>query len=261
MNAIVTPDRAASYDRDGYLIIPGHVFSDSEFAALKEKCAATFAKRAEERGGVQPSLVDCPHWDDPEMFRWIFAPEMLALVEPVIGPDIAVFACHFLQKPAEVGKRVPWHEDSAYWKGWMDPILVASVTVSLETSSTENGCLRVIPGTHANGYSDYDKLVNPGDEVFPTEVKAEQFDESKAVDIVLEPNQASLHDARIIHGSAPNTGTLPRAAFTVRYFPTTNKFDPDFNKNFRVYLAKGVDHAGNPYGDPAKAYPPAGVIP
>lgn len=261
MQARVTPDMAAAYDRDGYLIIPGTVFDDATFAALKAKADATFAKRAAERDGVAPSLVDCPHWDDPEMFRWIFAPEMLALVEPVIGPDIAVFASHFLQKPAEVGKRVPWHEDSAYWKGWMDPILVASITVSLESSTPANGCLRVIPGTHANGYSDYDALANPGEQVFPSEVKAEQFDESKAVDIVLAPGQASLHDARIIHGSAPNTGTLPRAAFTVRYFPTTNRFDPDFNKNFRVYLARGVDHAGNPYGDPTRAYPPAGVIP
>ncbi len=261
MNAVVTPQMAADYERDGYLIVPGTVFSETEFAALRAKSDATYAKRAAERDGVAPSLVDCPHWDDPEMFRWLLAPEMLALVEPLVGPDIAIFACHFLQKPAEIGKRVPWHEDSAYWKGWMDPIEVASVTISLESSTVENGCLRVIPGTHRNGYSDYDRLEKPSDEIFPTQVKAEQFDESKAVDIVLEPNQASLHDGRIIHGSAPNTGKLPRAAFTVRYFSTRNKFDPDFNKNFRIYLAKGVDHAGNPYADPTKAYPPAGVIP
>lgn len=260
MSAVVTPDLAAAYARDGYLIVPGTVFGDADFAALKAKCAATFADRAAARGGVEPSLVDCPHWNDPELFRWVFAPEMLALVEPIIGPDIAVFACHFLQKPAEIGKRVPWHEDSAYWNGRLEPIEVASITVSLESSTPENGCLRVIPGTHRHGYSDYDPLAEPGREIFPIEVKAEQRDESKAVDIVLAPNQASLHDARIIHGSAPNTGVLPRSAFTVRYFPTTVRFVPEKNPNFQIYLARGTDHAGNRYSDPTHVYPPAGVI-
>lgn len=256
----LTAEQVAAYGRDGYLIVPGTVFSDTEFAALKAKCRATFADRAAARGGVEPSLVDCPHWSDPELFRWVFAPEMLAIVEPILGPDIAVFACHFLQKPPEIGKRVPWHEDSAYWKGRLEPIEVASITVSLESSTPENGCLRVLPGTHRHGYSDYVPVAQPGSEIFPVEVAGGQFDEATAVDIVLAPNQASLHDGRIIHGSAPNTGTLARAAFTVRYFATSVRFVPEKNPNFQIYLACGVDRAGNPYSDPTRAYPPAGVI-
>ena len=79
------------------------------------------------------------------------------------------------------------------------------------------------------------------------------MDESKAVDIVLQPNQASIHDGRIIHGSAPNTSGHGRSCLTVRYFPTSTKFDrsqwADPN-NFHVFLARGVDLAGNEYSDP-----------
>ena len=108
----LTPEQVDAYRRDGYLIVPGPIFPPDAFAALKDKCAATFADRAAQRGGVEPSLVDCPHWSDPEIFAWVFADEMLDLVEPLIGPDIAVFACHFLQKPPEIGK-----PPDIYWDG------------------------------------------------------------------------------------------------------------------------------------------------
>src|SRR5262249_40716024 len=147
-------------------------------------------------------LIDCPHWHEPRMFAWLFAPEILNLVEPLIGPDIGLFACHLLWKPPSVGKRVPWHEDSAYWKGVLEPMTVASITLALEPSTPENGCLRVIPGSHRHGYSDYDPVENPEEQVFGIEVRADQMDESQGVDIVLQPNDASFHDGKIIHGSA-----------------------------------------------------------
>jgi ectoine hydroxylase-related dioxygenase (phytanoyl-CoA dioxygenase family) len=178
----------------------------------------------------------------------------------LIGPNIAVFACHLLQKPPQVGKRVPWHEDSAYWKGRLEPIEVASITLSLERSTPENGCLCVLPGTHRHGYSDYVPVADPERQIFGIEVQSDQMDESSAVEIVLEPNQASIHDARIIHGSAPNTGQMWRSALTVRYFPTHVRFIPEKNPGFHIYLARGRDKAGNPYSDPTRIYPAAGTI-
>jgi ectoine hydroxylase-related dioxygenase (phytanoyl-CoA dioxygenase family) len=256
----LTEAQVKAYQEEGYLIISRPVLPPPVFEKLKRLSASKFAECAEKAGGAAPSLIDCPHWSDPRLFEFLFADEILSLVEPLIGPDIAVFACHLLQKPPQVGKRVPWHEDSAYWKGRLEPIIVASITLSLEHSTPENGCLCVLPGTHRHGYSDYVPVANPGDQIFPIEVQADQMDESRAVEIVLEPNHASFHDARIIHGSAPNLGTLSRSALTIRYFPTDVKFIPEKNPNFHIYLARGKDRAGNPYSDPTKVYPPAGTI-
>lgn len=249
-----------AYHEGGYLIIKEPVLPLPLFEKLKALSKEKFAEWGAKRDGVEPSLIDCPHWSDTRLFEYLLADEILDIVEPLIGPDIAIFACHFLQKPPQVGKRVPWHEDSAYWKGRLEPIEVASITISLESSTRENGCLCVLPGTHRHGYSDYLPVSDPSAEVFPIEVRPEQRDDSTAVAIELEPNQASFHDGRIIHGSEPNLGTLGRSAFTVRYFPTTVKFVTEKNPNFQIYLARGVDRAGNPYSDPTKTYPPAGVI-
>ena len=256
----LTEAQVRAYREEGYLIITDPVLPPSLFERLKALSAEKFAEWAGKRDGVAPALIDCPHWSDTRFFEWLFADEMLDLVEPLIGPDIAVFASHLLQKPPHVGKRVPWHEDSAYWNGRLNPIEVASITVSLEPSTRENGCLEVLPGTHRHGYSDYIPVSDPSEQIFPIEVRPDQRDETRAVAIELEPNQASFHDARIIHGSAPNNGIRGRSALTVRYFPTHVRFIEEKNPNFQIYLARGKDRAGNPYSDPEKAYPPAGVI-
>ena len=256
----LSESEARDYRRDGYLMVHRPILPAAMFERLKALAAEKYAECAEKAGGAAPSLIDCPHWSDPRLFEYLFADEMLELVEPLIGPDIAVFACHFLQKPPEIGKRVPWHEDSAYWKGRLEPIEVASITLSLERSTPQNGCLCVIPGTHRHGYSDYVPVANPAGHVFPIEVQPSQVNEENAVEIVLEPNEASIHDGRIIHGSAPNTGAMSRSAFTVRYFPTYVKFIPERNPNFQIYLARGRDKAGNPYADPTRIYPAAGTI-
>jgi ectoine hydroxylase-related dioxygenase (phytanoyl-CoA dioxygenase family) len=255
---------AEAYKRDGYLVIKGPVFPKPMFDKLVAYAEEKYAEHAAAAGGKAPSLIDCPHWSDPRVFEWLLAPEMLSIVEPLIGPDIGIFACHLLQKPASVGKRVPWHEDSAYWKGALEPMTVASITVSLLPSTKQNGCLSVIAGSHVNGYSSYEKVEKPSDQIFDTEIKPEEVDESRMVDVELAPNDASLHDGKLIHGSAPNTGTMARSAFTVRYFPTNVKFVPDsnehFRKGFQIYLARGRDKAGNTWSDPKRVYKAAGVI-
>ena len=71
----------------------------------------------------------------------------------------------------------------------------------------------------------------------------------------LEPNHASLHDGRIIHGSQPNTSSLRRCGYTMRYMPTSVKLSETAQQYQHIYLARGRDLAGNPYADPAKADP------
>jgi len=256
----LTPAEAQFYQEQGYLVVKEPILPPSLFARLQALSTEKFAEAAAKREGVAPSLIDCPHWADTRFFDWLLADEILDLVEPLIGPDIAIFACHLLQKPPQIGKRVPWHEDSAYWKGRLDPIEVASITIALEPSTRENGCLEVLPGTHRHGYSDYLPVANPAEQIFNREIEEGQRDESKAVAIELAPNQGNFHHGCIIHGSAPNTGTLGRSALTIRYFPTQVRFVVEKNPNFQIYLARGKDQANNPYSDPTRAYPPAGYI-
>jgi ectoine hydroxylase-related dioxygenase (phytanoyl-CoA dioxygenase family) len=250
----LSAEQVSDYRSGGYLVCTDPVFTDEKFSALREHAEQCYTRVGVASSGKPHQLIDCPHWWDPSMFKWVFSEELLDIAESLVGPDIGVFACHFLRKAAGVGKRVPWHEDSAYWKALLSPMEVASVTVALEPAAVDNGCMRVIRGSHHHGYSDYAPVEKPDENVFKVEITPEGVDESLAVDLVLDPNQASIHDVKIIHGSNPNTGPRERFAFTVRYFPTHVKFTNAMDGDFHIYLARGVDHAGNTYSDPTRAY-------
>jgi len=251
----IQTEDVAAYHREGYHLFRHPVFPQAKFDGLKD-CFEGILERLED--GVRPESMDVPHFQNPELFEWLFADEVLDLVEPVIGPDIALFSSHFICKPRGNGKRVPWHEDSHYWKTMIAPIEVVTVWLAIDPSTRANGCMFVIPRTHntgRKGFSDYDDLP-PGEAVFPDEVTASQRDTSRAVPVELEPNQCSLHDGRIIHGSEANTSDLRRCGYTMRYISTRVRENREAVQSYhQLYLARGRDHAGNHYADPTKAYP------
>lgn len=243
------------FKEQGYLVYDNPLLPDGEFDALKRHFEAQLID-FQARSGKSPEHMDVPHFTDLALFRWLFNDSVLDLVEDLIGPDIGLWSSHFICKPAGNGKRVPWHEDSAYWGHAVRPMEVVTVWLAIDPSIPENGCMRVIPATHQDGYSPYDPVQNPEKHVFSTEIRRERRDESKAVDIVLKPNQCSIHHAKLMHGSNYNTSTQRRCGYTMRYFPTTACFEPECDAYKRrlhqIYLARGRDRAGNVFSDPSE---------
>jgi hypothetical protein len=248
----LSDQRVADFRRDGYLLFQEPVYPQAKFERLAAHFDQLLARWLADPKTSSPEHMDTPHFFYPSLFEWLFDDAVLDLVEPIIGPDIALFSSHFICKPAGSGKRVPWHEDSAYWKGRLDPMQVVTVWLALDPSTPGNGCMRVIPGTHHHGFSDYEAVADPHAQVFATEMKKGSYDESKAVDCVLAPNQCSLHDGKLVHGSAPNTGTVRRCGYTMRFIPTTVKHAGGKDDPFQIYLARGQDRAGNHYADPGQ---------
>ena len=247
--ARLSPAQVEHYRDEGYIIYDEPVFPPEKFARLKahfeEKLAAL-------PSDVRPEAMDVPHFNDPALFEWLLADEVLDLVEPLIGPNIALWSSHFISKPKGDGKRVPWHEDSYYWRGRLDPMEVVTVWLAIDPSSPRNGGMSVIPRTHQTADSNYEP-VDATRNVFPIEVTSQQRDESLAVPLILQPNHASLHDGRLMHGSPPNHSDLRRCGYTMRYMPTSVKWSPE--AGHQLYLARGHDLAGNDYADPTQAYP------
>jgi len=248
----LSPDQVETFDREGYLIFDEPVLSPEKFDALKAHFENKLLALPPE---IRPEAMDVPHFTDTKLFEWLFADEVLDIVESLIGPDIALWSSHFICKPQGNGKRVPWHEDSAYWRSAVSPMQIVTLWLAIDPSTPENGCMYVIPRTHDNGFSDYHP-VDPATHVFDTEITKQQRDESRAVPCILQPNQASLHDARLMHGSPPNRSTLRRCGYTMRYMPTSVKFGGEGNWGnvHQIYLARGRDIAGNTYADPEKSY-------
>lgn len=251
----LTETQVADYRREGYLLYHQPVLPAKKFAGLKACFENLLAKLP---GDVRPESMDVPHFVHPELFEWLFADEVLDLVEPILGPDITLFSSHFICKPKGNGKRVPWHEDSAYWKGQIEPMEVCTIWLAIDPSTKENGCMYIVPRSHntgKKGFSDYDD-VDSSKNIFPTEITPTQRNDALAVACELQPNECSLHNGRLIHGSPANTSHIRRCGYTMRYMPASVKQINQHEKAYhQVYLARGRDRAGNQYADPTRSYP------
>ena len=235
----LTPEQVKQYHEEGYTLYKKQLFSKEKL----EKLSAIFEEHWEAVGRRLNSELDTPHFRDERLLEFLLADEVLDLVEQLIGPNIGLWSSHFICKEPHIGKQTPWHEDSAYWKGRLSRYdKIVTVWLAIDPSTRENGCMRVLPGTHRNGFSEYEP-VNPEENIFNSEIK--NLDKSNAVYFELDRGECSLHDSRIIHGAEANRSDKRRCGYTMRYFATDARVIPEANKNFKVWLARGVDLAGN----------------
>lgn len=229
------------YRENGYFLYKKPVFSSEKFSALNH----IFEDQLAQKGNKLSDELDTPHFREAKLLDFLLSDEVLDLVEPIVGPDIALWSSHFICKDPYVGRATPWHEDSAYWKGRLSSYEnIVTVWLAIDRSTKENGCMRVIPGTHVNGFSEYEEI-DTETNTFPSQIK--NVDESKAVYFELEQGECSLHDSRIMHGATQNNSPDRRCGYTMRYFPASTYVDPEKNPGFRIWLARGKDTAGNSY--------------
>ena len=243
----LTADQVQFYNKQGYLIFDSPVFGPEKFAALKVHCEARMALWSKVLN--RPiELIDRSHFIDPKLNEWLLADEVIDLVEPLIGPDIALFACSFITKLPGASKAAPWHEDATYWGGLAAGIEGCTLWLAVDRSIVDNGCMRVIPGSHLDRNRAHVPVDDPHRMLLDRQVDPTAFDASRAVDCILAPNTCSIHDAYVVHDSRPNRGGQRRCGFQMRYVPTT----VNALNGHQMVLARGRDHAGNDYGNPTQ---------
>ena len=216
-----------SYLQDGYAVPRYRLESDF----LKELQTALDTLIAE-NPGVRPEKLVSAHIQNPKaegvqgsakFLELAMHEPIVDLVESVLGPDIVLWGCHVFCKPAGEGYETPWHQDGHYWP--IRPLANCTVWVALEPSTKENGCLRVIPGSHTPKKL-YEHLHEDRSDLTLNQRMVEgSFDESTAVDLELEPGEMSMHDIYMIHGAKANTSNQRRTGVALRFMPGSSLFD------------------------------------
>jgi chlorinating enzyme len=238
-----TPEQVAFYRENGYLKF-GRIFTVSEMDALRDHVDAMIAALPE---GKRPEEMDRPHFTDPWLFRYLVAPRVLDVIEDFIGPDIVLWSSHFIAKPKGDGRAVPWHTDGAYWNKRLDPMDVITLWLAVDESTLDNGCMRVLPGSHRamrTAIEEY-QPVDKKDNVFHARIPPELIDEGGAANLELAVGECHFHDAWTVHGSNPNASNKRRCGYTMRYMPANAKlFQEGGNQGHKIYLARGEDRSG-----------------
>lgn len=248
----------AQYESEGW-VVPAFRLSAARVQALQQALDDLIARNP----GVRPEKLVSAHieGDNGEGVRGSAAfldlardPDIVDLVAGVIGDDVILWGCHVFCKPAGVGYETPWHQDGHYWP--IRPLATCTAWVALEPSTRENGCLRVIPRSHAERRLYPHLNEDRSDLTLNLRAQPGSFDEATAVDIELQPGQLSLHDVHLVHGAAANRSRQRRTGVALRYMPATSVFRRDLDPvsgqsgvpvNFArrpLWLLRGTDRSG-----------------
>jgi hypothetical protein len=223
----LSPTEVTTYQKQGWLV-PHHRLPAGQVHDMQQ----ALDDLIRDNPGVRPEKLVSAHieGDNREGVRGsrrfldlAMSPEIIDMVEDLIGPDIILWGCHVFCKPPHEGFETPWHQDGHYWP--IRPLATCTVWVALEPSTRANGCLRVIPGSHQGRVLHQHLHEDRDDLTLQQRMMEGTFDEAQAVDIELQPGQMSMHDVYMIHGAKANTSTQRRTGVALRYMPASSHFD------------------------------------
>lgn len=246
------------------LVIPDYRIPEDMLARMRAEVDDLIARHPD----VRPEMLSGAHnpWGQSAKivgsWAWLEfcrCPEIVDMVEQLIGPDVILWGSQLFCKPAGHGMAVPWHQDGHYWP--INPLATVTVRIAIEDSLPENGCMRYIPGSHKSRDVVAHEFVDASNVAIRQQVA--DLDQSVAKDDVLHAGQISIHDVYLIHGSSENRSNKRRSDYAIRYMPATSRYvrDPSFPANAYaaqksqlmnytqrpLWLLRGVDRAGNDF--------------
>lgn len=247
-----TPAEAKAYEEDGFFIRPA-VFTAAELddlrAAAERVAAITEATGASPEGRAASYEIDgnryldalgatiqFEHRPGTDVVRVVepfhgFDPRLEALVpdrrivEPMcdlVGSQpVALWTDKMNFKRPREGSRFRWHQDSPYWVFDCAHVeRLVNVMLALDDASVENGCLRVVRGSHRAG-------LLPGQEgqgtLGPLFTDPSAFDAAQAVAAEMPAGSLLFFHPHTVHGSEPNTSDRLRRAVVLTYQPAGHR--------------------------------------
>lgn len=162
-------------------------------------------------------MAQWPVWHHSGLDGWRHDPRYLAMLAPVLGPDIKQIIHQFHWKPAGTGSGgdFAWHQDSrsrrprdAYRNLGTSYVQTG---LAIDRHDRRSGCLRVIPGSHRRGELDLkaDQVVL-GRAIEDADLEAAGLDPASQVSLLLEPGDLALWSPYLMHASGENLGSHQR---------------------------------------------------
>ncbi|MCJ8332017.1 MAG: phytanoyl-CoA dioxygenase family protein [Lentisphaeria bacterium] len=225
----------AHYEKDGFLIVENLVSPD-EIKALQDRLR-DYTHGERDRGmaifqtepSVEQGEITVEHPGDgirkigklvqhDALYRKLGShPNILGVIETILGPDIKLFRNDILVKPPGVGSAKSMHQDSPYWP--IEPMSLCSCWFAIDDATVENGCMGVLPGAHKLG------------PLAHTNVTGELTIEEACYDlddIIMAPMKAGsglFFHSLLPHYTAPNISDTWRRAIALSYMSSKHRYN------------------------------------
>jgi phytanoyl-CoA hydroxylase len=114
----------------------------------------------------------------------------------------------------------PWHQDNGVLLEDADESDIITVWFPLTDATIENGCLAVVPFSHAEGLLPHCPANATNSSGFGVHIKEHLFNVDGSIPLPMKRGSALFMTKRTIHSSLPNHSNNVRFSFDLRYNPT-----------------------------------------
>jgi hypothetical protein len=222
---MISLEQAITFDRDGYLLVDD-LFSTGEVSVLLSAVeeAARIDRHTFELKDTAGRASRLSLWSDigDDVFGAVTAsPRIVNAARALLREDVYHWHSKVMLKEPRQGGAWEWHQDYGYWyhDGCPYPRLV-SCMVALDAATRENGCLKVLVGSHLLGRLDHGRVGSQ------TGADAERITaleaQLPAKYVEARPGSALFFHCNLLHASEPNLSDRPRRAYICCYNAFSN---------------------------------------
>lgn len=222
---VLSVDQIAAYREDGFLLVRD-ILDKPLLARLTETTARHWDDARGITEGTNHFDIEPSHGPDNPRLRRISSPTEMSEVfleaafESVMGDvaaDLIGGAVKFYHSKVNFklpagGAEIAWHQDWPVFPHTNTDLL--AISVPMTPSRRENGCLRVLRGSHGKGplshWDGDDYVLNCNSSLTEQDLASEIYVETDPGDLV-------VHHGLLVHGSEPNTSDRMRTTFIVQY--------------------------------------------
>lgn len=158
------------------------------------------------------SKADVPSRYDAAFDAIVRDPRVVDIIEDLMGPNIKLYYDQVFAKPPYAPAN-RYHQDSVFWRFFASNFQI-TCQILLDDATIENGCVRVIPGSHNFGLIDWGHLPH---------VLTEDLLEQE-VSVSLEAGDATFHHSLTLHCSGPNTTATRRRGWSLHYVSAATRY-------------------------------------
>jgi len=205
----LTEAQRAAFREYGYLVFE-RVLSSDDLADVRAASERLQSERRRRGGDDRLAIINNVAFMDHVFLRLARHPFMLGVVSDLIGPNLRLQHAKLNWKPPTVGAgEVGWHQDYPFFPH-TNYDLVACMFV-LDDATPDNGCMRVIPGSHLRGPVDHYQADGSFAGRCTDPLDFEPHEQSgNVVDFIVPAGSMTVHHCTAIHSSYPNRSTTPR---------------------------------------------------
>ena len=234
------------FKRDGFLL-GGRVVSDEQVDVLLEEMQRVIRDQ-DNKDVPQPVQIvnlfgreDAPIWQIVNIFHASKPFRELMFNKKVIeeiaqladAKQLRIWHDQIQYKPSAGGGHSLWHQDAPYWSTLTPNDEMVTAWIALDDVDVDNGCMRMMPGTHKWGdqieyLHKIKDFYNP-----PTEYQGHKLEVQMRP---VKKGHVHYHHSLTWHGSGENKSNRPRRAIALHYMTERCRYAASGHHPMKPYI-------------------------